>query len=205
MRAGDDKSAIRASLIAGRRALDPEDAASMSRRAAEEALRLPQLAGARAVHLYLPIGGMREADTAPLAEGLSALGIRICVPLIVGDGIVSVAYRPGMDFKASRFGSPEPTGTSVPADESLVDAVVLPLVGVDRSGNRLGYGKGFYDRFLSRLRAQGLSPWRIGLGFSMQLCPDIPGDPWDQPLDFFVSEEGVMRFHSSTDHCNRHD
>lgn len=177
----------------------------MSRAAAKLALAVEELAGARAVQLYLPMEAAGEMDTSSLAGGLLAMGIPLMVPVIEDDdededekkggGLVSVVYRPGMPLVRSRFGSPEPLERSL-GDEYQIDAVVVPVVSVDRSGYRLGYGKGFYDRFFAHLSRRGMRPCRIGFGFSMQLHASLPRDPWDEPLDLFVDENAVMRFNS---------
>jgi 5-formyltetrahydrofolate cyclo-ligase len=73
------------------------------------------------------------------------------------------------------------------------DLILVPLVAIDRAGNRLGRGKGHYDAALSRLRRGGAR--LIGLGWSMQLLnEDIPADPWDVPLDAFASPDGLHWF-----------
>lgn len=181
----------------------------MSRAAALRALAERELKGARAVHLYLPMKAAVEMDTASLACGLAAMDIPLMVPVIdcgndyrnedeEGGRLVSVVYRPGMPLVRSCFGSPEPLERSL-GDEYMIDAVVVPLVAVDRSGYRLGYGKGFYDRFLARLQHMGVRPCRIGFGFSMQLHDRLPCDPWDEPLDLFVDENAVTRFYPYQD------
>jgi 5-formyltetrahydrofolate cyclo-ligase len=176
----------------------------MSRAAAKLALAVEELAGARAVHLYLPMEAAGEMDTSSLAGGLMSMEIPLMVPVIEdeekGGGLVSVLYRPGMPLVRSRFGSPEPLERSL-GDEYQIDAVVVPVVSVDRSGYRLGYGKGFYDRFFAHLSQRGIRPCRIGFGFSMQLQDSLPRDPWDEPLDLFVDENAVMRFNSYKDKC----
>ncbi|WP_165498783.1 5-formyltetrahydrofolate cyclo-ligase [Chlorobium sp. N1] len=187
------KAHIRASLIRRRRAIPPEEARLKSLAAAEHALCLPELADAGAVHLYLPMAGSGEMDTRLLAERLASAGIRLMAPRIDGDGLLSAPYSPGMETVASRFGNPEPPAPEGPVDESLIGAVVVPLVAVDRRGYRLGYGKGFYDRFFRRLGDSALTPCRIGFGFDLQLLDRLPVDVWDEPLDFFVSEEGSLR------------
>jgi 5-formyltetrahydrofolate cyclo-ligase len=80
------------------------------------------------------------------------------------------------------------------ADESELDVVLLPLLAFDASGYRLGYGKGFYDRFLQRLSQQGRKVSRIGLSFSFQMVDEVPADQWDETLDGVVHEHGIIRF-----------
>ena len=75
-----------------------------------------------------------------------------------------------------------------------LDVVLLPLLAFDEKGCRLGYGKGFYDRFLKRLSERGVNPCRIGLSFFQQRVDKLPSDPWDEPLDAVVHEQGIIRY-----------
>ena len=86
-------------------------------------------------------------------------------------------------------------GTQWPADGPDVEphVLIVPLVAFDRTGNRLGYGGGFYDRTLAALRA--LRPTlAIGYAFAAQELPDLPLEPTDQPLDAIVTEVETLRF-----------
>ena len=82
-------------------------------------------------------------------------------------------------------------------DESNLDVLLMPLLAFDEKGFRIGYGKGFYDRFLHRLSRQGIAPCRIGLSFFQQKVDALPVDSWDEPLDGIVHEEGIIRFNSN--------
>jgi 5-formyltetrahydrofolate cyclo-ligase len=88
-----------------------------------------------------------------------------------------------------------PFGASIPETCTYVEPTVLivPLVGFDRAGNRLGYGGGFYDRSLEQLRAKRPTV-AIGFAYSAQELDDLPIEPTDQPLDMIVTERGVLRF-----------
>jgi 5-formyltetrahydrofolate cyclo-ligase len=76
-----------------------------------------------------------------------------------------------------------------------IDVVVLPVVGFDRRGNRLGMGAGYYDRALRR-RQDAARAWRrpllVGVAFACQELPAIPASPWDVPLDLIVTERGII-------------
>lgn len=85
------------------------------------------------------------------------------------------------------FGIPQPAAGS---PEVVPDLVLVPLVAIDHDGNRLGHGKGHYDRVLGDLKRRGAL--LIGVGWAVQLIDStIPVDPWDVPLDGFASPEGV--------------
>ena len=88
-----------------------------------------------------------------------------------------------------------PFGARVPAVEDWIEPEVLivPLVAFDARGNRLGYGGGFYDRTLERLRAKRPT-LAIGFAFDAQEADALPLEPTDQPLDLIVTESRVLRF-----------
>lgn len=84
----------------------------------------------------------------------------------------------------------EPIHTpTLPTDD--LDIILVPLLGIDQQGYRLGYGGGFYDRVLAKSLKK---PYLIGLGFQQQCTDSLPHDPWDIPLDAFLSEQGWLFF-----------
>ena len=85
------------------------------------------------------------------------------------------------------------SGAPQTSPEVYPDLILVPLVAIDRSGNRLGQGKGHYDRVLGRLREHGAL--LVGVGWAVQMVEGaIPADPWDVPLDGFASPEGLEMF-----------
>ncbi len=83
------------------------------------------------------------------------------------------------------FGIDEPVGQAYLGD---IDVTVIPLLAVNLKGYRIGYGKGFYDRFLKNRRTL-----KVGLGYSFQI-EDFNEDVWDEPIDEFLTEKGIYRF-----------
>ena len=104
----------------------------------------------------------------------------------------------GMTFHAARFdeleagysGIAEPIAT---APRAIPDIVLVPLIAVDRQGNRLGHGQGHYDRALATSRSAG-RVLVIGLAWDVQIVCAVPTDIWDQPLDALVTPERLLRF-----------
>jgi 5-formyltetrahydrofolate cyclo-ligase len=171
------------------------------REAAEQAIlhRLERLRVFRrgaCVGLYLPMPG--EVDLRPCLDRAWQRGATVFVPRISSRrrGRMSfVQWTPGAAQRRNAFGILEPAGTIRPTPVSQLDVVVVPVVGFDRRGNRLGMGAGFYDRALRR-RLDPMRRWRrprlIGVAFACQELAAIPVSPWDVPLDLIVTERGIV-------------
>ncbi|WP_434613258.1 5-formyltetrahydrofolate cyclo-ligase [Tabrizicola sp. M-4] len=113
------------------------------------------------------------------------------VPVILGAG-QALRFRewsPGCAMVAGEFGA------FIPADGAWVEpeVVIVPLVGFDARGYRLGYGGGFYDRTLAGLRARH-GVLAVGFAFAAQELPEVPIDQYDQRLDVIVTEQGIRHF-----------
>lgn len=91
--------------------------------------------------------------------------------------------------RTNRFGIIESSDPRRRGINSL-DALLIPLVGFDARGNRLGMGAGFYDRALTQ--RHGRRPLAIGVAFACQQVDALPVDPWDQPLDYIVTDSGII-------------
>jgi len=187
------KAALRTRMLASRRLIPERSRAEMSQSIAGYVLGLPEILTANCIHLYLAISSHAEVDTAPIVEGLGAMGKEISVPVIRDGKLFSAAFRKGDSLQPAQFGLPEPAVVLL-VDELQLDVVLMPLLAYDRKGYRLGYGKGFYDFFLRRLSMQGRKPCRIGLSFSRQMVDELPLNQWDEALDGVVHEHGIIRF-----------
>ncbi len=140
------------------------------------------------VSAYWPIGS--EIDPFPLVRRLkNERDADICLPRVEDDGSMTFrSWAPGNALEDRPFGLQEP-----PADAPIVTPtlVLTPLLGFDRKGNRLGYGKGHYDRALSKLRAKG-RVFVCGLAFFGQELDQVPAEPHDIPLDWLMTERGSL-------------
>ena len=123
-----------------------------------------------------------EADTKGIINALKSLNKRIYLPRVEGDFMVTA---PIGDIKAGSFGIEEPLA---PAYEGDIEVTVIPLLAVNGKGYRIGYGKGYYDRYLKDKHTL-----KIGLGYSFQI-EDFKADEWDIPLDMFVCEKGIYYY-----------
>jgi 5-formyltetrahydrofolate cyclo-ligase len=106
---------------------------------------------------------------------------------VEGRTIVPVGYRSGDPVKPSSFGALEPAAGE-PVGPEEIDVVVVPGLAFDRRGHRVGYGGGFYDRFLGRLRPDALT---VGICFSVQVVDEVPHGRGDRPVDLVVTEQGL--------------
>lgn len=144
----------------------------------------------------------KEVNTGPLISRLLERGVPVVVPIIVREDVsLRLSYlRDVSALVPSTFGVPEPIGAEIPATGEDVDTIVLPMLGFDRSGARIGYGAGYYDRFLARnphLR-------KIGVAFASQECPDLPVDENDIRMDCIITEDGVVYHGRGDDGDRRH-
>jgi 5-formyltetrahydrofolate cyclo-ligase len=147
------------------------------------------LDGRDRVMLYASKG--QEVNTRPLMEFLLSRGVGVIVPIIEKEtrslrlsGITDLSV-----LVSSTFSVPEPIGNEVPVREEEIGAVVVPMIAFDRRGHRLGYGAGYYDRFLSVHR----DLTKIGLAFSCQEVPVIPEEGNDIAMDLVVTEREIIR------------
>ncbi|WP_236848297.1 5-formyltetrahydrofolate cyclo-ligase [Chlorobaculum limnaeum] len=155
------------------------------------AVSLPLLVQAERVHCYVSMEHDREARTLELLEKLALERKAVYMPYIEKGVMKNAVYHQGQRFRVSPSApaTPEPLALS---EEMRFDVVFVPLAGFDRSGGRIGFGKGWYDRFFSSLSSCGVHPVKVGLAFSFQEVPSVPCDPWDERLDMVVTENEII-------------
>ena len=137
-------------------------------------LRCEAFARARTVMLYASLPD--EADTHSWPASLQELGKRVVLPVVVGDGLELREYVDDASLRPGAYHILEPQGPAF-TDLSAVDLVVVPGVGFDAAGHRLGRGRGYYDRFLSQ---PALShAYKVGCAFSCQVVAEVPVEPHD--------------------------
>jgi 5-formyltetrahydrofolate cyclo-ligase len=182
-----DKEELRAEGLATRDALDPDFRAAASQEIARRVLDLPEIAGAGVVSAYWPIRS--EVDPRPILEGLHARGVGLALPRVNHPYLSFHAWCPGDELHGRGFGVSEPVDE---APEVLPDILLVPLARFDRALNRIGYGKGHFDRAIAGLREKK-TILTIGLAFSSQETETIPAEDHDRRLDCVVTESEVVR------------
>ena len=185
------KAAMRAKAHAMRDAMWPDRRAEASRAAAAHFFEGVTLTSGQMVAAYWPIRD--ELDVKPVLTRLMDDGQPVCLPVVVGDGLPLELrlWQPGAALYPSGFGTLAPDELA-PIVEP--DMILMPLLGFDKHGTRLGYGGGYYDRTLTRLTKK---PKLVGFAFALQEFDHIPRDSHDVPLDAVVTENGVTRFGTS--------
>lgn len=132
-----------------------------------------------------------EITTVPLLNRLRRDGWQTCLPVVVaaGEPLVFRAWNPGEALVPGVWGIPAPPPS---AAEVLPDVLLVPLLAFDRAGYRLGYGGGFYDRTLAKLRAIK-EVVAVGVAYHAQMVDQVPRAGYDAPLDYVMTEEETFR------------
>jgi len=185
------KSDLRRAVIARRDALPRDEIAQASAAAAGHLFSLPEFAAARTVMFFVSF--RTEIDTLPLVERALAAGKRVAAPRAdpASRSLLPCEIRDlGRDLAPGAYGIREPKAGCLPVKLADVDAVLVPAAVWGEDGYRLGYGAGYYDRFLVQMPRA----CRIGLGLEVQVVPEVPHGEHDLPVDILVTEAGVRRF-----------
>jgi 5-formyltetrahydrofolate cyclo-ligase len=182
------KQKIREQLLKKRKRLSAYDYTSVNKEILQRLLQLDTFKKAQTIHVYLPIVKRKEIDTLPIIRLLLKKGKNVVVPITEFDRIAlrHVALVNMEDLKTNRWGVPEPV-QQIAIDIQELDLVIVPMVGGDMHGNRLGYGKGYYDSFLKKVNCP-----KIGLLPETCLVDNIPVEEHDVPLDFLITEDRII-------------
>lgn len=187
------RRALRQQLADRRRALPPA-----ARLAAAQGLRrtlekLPEyftdspVAGYWASHGELPLN--------LVIPPLSARGQQFLLPVTTADKhLLFAPWRSGDPVQPNRFGIPEPVTPSTWMTPAQLELVLVPLLGFDRRGHRLGFGGGYYDRSFAFLKAgaRPREPLLVGIAYAFQEVPQLQPAAWDIALDFIATEQELI-------------
>lgn len=165
----------------------PSDRAAMEASLEERLIVLPEVAAAATVLLFYSFGS--EVGTSGIMTRLRDAGKRLLLPFLEGVGLEAADVGPRDSLIDTGYGPKEPAQRH-PVDPKEVDVVVTPGLAFDRSGRRLGYGGGFYDRYLARLRPEAV---RVGVAFALQVGGDVPATSDDERVDIVVTDEETIR------------
>ncbi len=184
-----DKQQLRGAALAARKAAFEAHGKEASRRLAAHGLDFLRIKPGQVVSGFAAIRD--EIDPAPLMLWLHAEGVRLALPVMVGKDkpLLMRSWTPGDALASAAWGIAEPLDDKPEVDP---DVVLVPLLAFDASGSRLGYGGGFYDRTLSRLRR--LKPVvAVGLAYDELKVDAVPTETYDERLDWVLTPSGPLR------------
>jgi len=188
-----DKKKLRTDLIGKRQNLSPEQIALASKKVVELIRTLFEWKNATEALLYWPIKG--EIDLRPLVAELWQRDCRVLMPRCRPDqpGEMDLACASCEDdLIPGPFSIMEPDGKKCPPVLDCNPQIALvPGVGYDRKGNRIGFGGGYYDRLLAT--DQMRDTLVVGIGYDFQLIDHLPTQPWDKPVDVVCTEKELWR------------
>jgi 5-formyltetrahydrofolate cyclo-ligase len=193
------KNSLRLELRARRRTLNPTQQNQASLFLLRHLMQLPQIMRARNIALYIANDG--EIDPAPIAQQLWKMEKHCYLPVLrpgKSRELWFIEYKPDAVLTKNRFGIPEPDFRNyhkLPAQ--LIDVVLMPLVGFDRSGARLGMGGGFYDAtFAFKQKKKPGKPALIGLAHACQEVESLATASWDIPLFAIATDREIIHVQS---------
>lgn len=196
-----ERNKVRRKVIAARDQLSAHDLAVKSGLVVENLFQLTEFMAAATVMFYASFKS--EVQTMGAIARCIKQGKRIVLPLTLAKEKSLCPYLikdPDRDLKPGYCGIPEPDPASaVPLNSQEIDVVILPGSVFDHHGGRLGYGGGFYDRFLAN---QAPGALRIALAFELQVSAEsLPLAAHDQPVDCLVTEKKIFRFGQNQPGC----
>jgi 5-formyltetrahydrofolate cyclo-ligase len=181
---GAAKHEIRRMILAAREAMTPDDRVSAGAALARHGL--DRWVGRTRVAAYLDVG--TEPPTRPLLDDLAATGCEIVVPVVSGEELDWVRYQPGGDVTTGALGVDEPTGERLgPTALRAAEVILVPALAVDRHGNRLGRGRGYYDRALASVTTPV-----VAITYDDELVESVPVEPHDRQVQAVLRPAGYV-------------
>jgi 5-formyltetrahydrofolate cyclo-ligase len=183
------KSEIRREALARRDALPAAERAAAAATIAARPLPIPVRPGA-IVSGFSPLKS--EINPVPLMRAFAAAGARLALPVVAGRGkpLIMRAWNFGEPLASGVWGIREPPES---APEVFPDILIVPMLAFDRTGHRIGYGAGYYDMTIARLR--GMKPvFALGIAYAAQEIAEIPTTPRDAALDLVLTEREMIDF-----------
>jgi 5-formyltetrahydrofolate cyclo-ligase len=183
----ESKNSLRAAALAQRALLSRAESLSRSRSIQAKALQfLPYLAH-RSVAVYSPI--QNEVETADIRDHALATGKRVFYPRCTAENVLELIEIGSVTELASgRFGILEPTGQRRLSKDQEELVVFVPGVAFDLQGNRLGRGKGWYDRLIEKLSRATF----VALAYDFQIVDEVPSEEWDQKVHYLITERRIV-------------
>ena len=191
-----ERTTLRTRILSARDSLSAIERQRKSRAITERLLALPEFADARNVFAYVSFRS--EVGTQPLIAHCLKKGVTVSVPLTLVKEHRLRPYAitdPGRDLVPGYCGILEPLQALPLVDPASIEVVVTPGSVFDAMGGRLGYGGGYYDRFLQTAAPQAL---RVGLAYDLQVIAAVPLESHDQQLDYLITETRTIHLERKT-------
>lgn len=144
-------------------------------------------------HIFLPIVQNHEINTFPIMDELFSRNKRVVVPKVNGLELINCEIQKDVEFEVGRFNTLEPKDFQSTENQEI-ELVFMPMMVCDKIGNRVGYGGGFYDRWLNQFEK---TPIKIGLNFFPPVDAIQDASEWDVRLDYSVSPDEIVSFTDS--------
>ncbi len=186
------KDELRRIYLAKRRTLSENERADLSRQLCELFFATIDLSTTKFIHIYLPIESKYEPDTWLIIDRLQKQFpyIQLVIPRITDEKMESIFFEGVHQLEKNSWGILEPK-QGIPTPAEKIDLVLVPLLAFDRIGHRVGYGKGFYDRFLKDCRSDCQ---KIGLSFFPAEEKIEDSKQFDIPLHIAITPKEVYHF-----------
>jgi 5-formyltetrahydrofolate cyclo-ligase len=186
------KKELRKIYLKKRMELTDSDYHRLSQQICDQFFAAVKFSGIHVVHTFLPIRKNKEVDTWLIIDRLKKTfpQVKISIPRINNQtaALEHYYFEDASQLKTNTWEIPEPV-MGIPTQIEKIDAVLVPLLAFDKEGHRLGYGRGFYDKFLSSVRHDCL---KIGLSF-FEMVEKIEGiDETDIPLDLIITPNNAV-------------
>ncbi|WP_029064602.1 5-formyltetrahydrofolate cyclo-ligase [Labrenzia sp. DG1229] len=181
------KDALRKEALARRTAMDELERIEKSLQLVDHSESLPLPEGT-VIAGFWPIRD--EIDPRPLLDRLRQKGHRLSLPVMTGPSLIFRSLERDTELVSAGFGCREPGPDAM---ELRPDVLLMPLAGFDASGNRIGYGRAYYDTTISGLEKTG-ALLCIGIAFSLQEVDRVPTEAHDKPLHGILTEQGYRSF-----------
>jgi 5-formyltetrahydrofolate cyclo-ligase len=181
----EEKIRLRAVMRAEEKKLGAKYKAESSAAICRHVLAMPEYRDAETVFCF--VGRQHEIDTTPLLRQILADGKRLCVPLCVEKGIMELRQISAIeDLIPGSYGIQEPPADAPTVSVDDVDLSIIPCLTCDHGGRRLGFGGGYYDRFLGAYRSAAVLVCRERL-----IREELPVEPHDMPVPWVITERGL--------------
>lgn len=183
------KSELREIYLNRRKSLSDDEVKELSYQIFQNFISEFSLKEGQSLHCFLPIQKFKEIDTFLFINHFWEIGVNVFVPKVVGNSLLSIPFTSSTLLEKNKWDILEPKENG--EDICQFDMVLTPLLYCDEKGNRIGYGKGFYDAFFEKINADCL---KVGLSYFPPLESIDDVFSTDVPVDYLVSPSGILSF-----------